>query len=132
MNAMTAQLLKSVVALLGTILPLADATAESSALKAIMPSDTPIAAELFSNPDQFIGRKIAIYGLVIEARSGGAQFLLQDVSEMPLVVIAPVGEHVAAGSQLRVYGTIQRSQGQLVLRGDRVEAVRVLAGGGCC
>lgn len=95
-------------------------------------SSTPIIAEVFSQPDEFLGRRVAIYGLVVEARNHGQRFLLQDVSQMPLFVVSPPGQRVAAGSQLMVFGILRHAEGELELASDDLLAVQVVAGGGCC
>jgi hypothetical protein len=114
------------LAMLGSV----TAAAEDRAVEHLAPGATPIIAEVFGSPEKFVGRSVAIYGLVIESR--GERFLLQDVSEMPLVVVSPRDERITAGSQLMVYGKVRRAHGQLELASERVEPVRVLAGGGCC
>ena len=93
---------------------------------------TPIISELFAEPAKFVGQPITVYGLTIEGRDDGRRFLLQDVSQMPLVVVAPAGERVGAGRQLMVRGVLRWSNGQLELAGKWIQDVKVLAGGGCC
>ena len=93
---------------------------------------TPIIAEVFSRPRDFTGRRVQIYGLVVEAKAETPRFLLQDVSQMPLAVLPPPGLRVAQDSQLMVTGTLRRIGGELVLVSDDLSFVQVLAGGGCC
>lgn len=93
---------------------------------------TPIIAEVLGDPARFVGRPVAIYGLVVEAREEGRRFLLQDVSQAPLLVVAPPRQRVTQGSQLMVYGIVRRANGQVLLAGDELHAVQVVAGGGCC
>lgn len=110
-------------------IPLATAT-ERQAGKAA--DATPIIAEVYGRPAEFIGRRVAIYGLVVKAQDGGQRFFLQDVSQMPLMVTAPPGQSVGEGAQLMVTGTVRRSASGLELASDELTPVKVVAGGGCC
>lgn len=93
---------------------------------------TPIIAEVVGEPTRFVGRRITIYGIVVESRQDGRRFLLQDVSQRPLMVLAPQGERAAVGNQLMISGTMRRNSGELELEGDDMTHVQVVAGGGCC
>jgi hypothetical protein len=92
----------------------------------------PIVADLVANPDAYLGQPIIIYGLVIEADLAHHTFMLQDVSQHPLRVDAHELPPVLAGAQVQVDGKLERSQGKLVLFGESLKPVQVLAGGGCC
>lgn len=94
--------------------------------------ETPIAAELFAAPRAYAGKRIAIYGLVVEARRGGREFLLQDVSQKPLKVLRRDGLPTFAGDQLMVEGTVIVKRGKPLLEASRIEGTKVLGGGGCC
>lgn len=94
--------------------------------------ETPIVAELLSQPERFLGRPVAIYGLAVEVLDGGRRFILQDVSQMPLSVVAPAGDRVVLGSQLMVHGIVRRVNGRLEVAARDLFAVQIVAGGGCC
>lgn len=90
------------------------------------PPEKPIIAQLYANPQDFIGRKIEIYGLVIE--SGADSFLLQDVSQRPLKVRG----NAKAGDQLTIIGTLRSEANSIIIIADSLRETKVVAGGGCC
>ena len=79
--------------------------ANAQAAERVAKLSRPIIAELFAKPKAFAGRRIAIYGLVIESNPAGTEFLLQDVSQRPLKIIGGKRLKAAAGDQLTVIGT---------------------------
>ena len=94
--------------------------------------EKPIAAEIFAAPRDFAGKRVEIYGLVIDTWRGGREFLLQDVSQMPLRVLRSDGMPTFAGDQVLVEGTLVVEDGRPVLAASRITATKVLGGGGCC
>jgi hypothetical protein len=92
----------------------------------------PIVAELYANPDAFIGAHIIIYGLVIQSDIGTRSFMLQDVSQHPLRIDAHDLPPIAAGEQVQLEGILERSANNLVFHAEELKRVKVLAGGGCC
>ena len=92
----------------------------------------PIIAELFAKPKVFAGRRIAIYGLVIESNLTGTEFLLQDVSQRPLKIVGGKGLKAAAGDQLTVVGTFHGHAGRPYLVAKQLIPTVVIRGGGCC
>ncbi len=88
--------------------------------------EKPIIAQLYAKPQDFIGRKIEIYGLVIE--SSADSFLLQDVSQRPLKVRGSA----KAGDQLTVVGTLRSEANSIIVIAESLRATKVVAGGGCC
>lgn len=93
---------------------------------------TPIIAEILGAPENFVGKRVEIYGLVVAIREEGRKFMLQDVSEMPLLIVSPAGLEAAEGRQLMVSGIVQQTLGGLQVASDNFWPVKVLAGGGCC
>ncbi len=91
----------------------------------------PIIAELFAKPTAFAGRRIAIYGLVIESNPTGTEFLLQDVSQRPLKIVGGNRLKAAVGDQLTVIGTFRAVRPPYVAA-EILRATRVIGGGGCC
>jgi hypothetical protein len=91
----------------------------------------PIAAELFADPAKYVGTRIEIYGLVIEADKMQRSFLLQDVSQRPLTVDAWRLPPIVAGDQVEIEGVLTQTAGGLVLVGTGVKRVQVVGGGGC-
>ena len=122
----TVAILVTLSALLGSLL--ADAQAAESVTK----PPRPIIAELFAKPKAFAGRRIAIYGLVIESNPTGTEFLLQDVSQRPLKVIGGERLKAAAGDQLTVVGTFHANARSPYLAAKLLIPTRVIGGGGCC
>lgn len=92
----------------------------------------PIIAELFAKPKAFAGRRIAIYGLVIESNPTGTEFLLQDVSQRPLKIVGGKRLKAGAGDQLTVIGTFHASARSPYVAAELLIPTRVIGGGGCC
>jgi hypothetical protein len=91
----------------------------------------PIIAELFAKPTAFAGRRIAIYGLVIESNPTGTEFLLQDVSQRPLKIVGGNRLKAAAGDQLTVIGIFHAAHPPYVAV-EILSPTRVIGEGGCC
>lgn len=89
--------------------------------------ERPIIAQLFADPDRFAGRKIEIYGLVVESNIRN-EFFLQDVSQRSLRVLGAA----AVGDQLTVIGKINLSAQSLYLTAEQIIPTKVTGGGGCC
>jgi hypothetical protein len=92
----------------------------------------PIIAELFAKPDAFAGRRVAVYGLVIASSRSGSEFLLLDVSQRPLKVVAPKNVKASVGDQLTAVGTFQSRANASYLAATSLIPTRVTGGGGCC
>jgi hypothetical protein len=90
----------------------------------------PIAAELYGNPSQFSGKSIVIYGLVVETAPNGT-FLLQDVSQHPIKIVATRKFKAKVGDQLMVFGVFKSARVPYV-HAKSLIATKVLGGGGCC
>ncbi len=96
------------------------------------PAATPIIAELMHRPGDFVGRRVKIYGVVVGTAEGG-RFLLNDVSQMPIQVLPPKGgKPMPVGSQLLVTGIVRMSGSGVMVAGEHLLPVQVVAGGGCC
>lgn len=91
----------------------------------------PIIAQLYAEPESFMGRSLAIYGLVIEASAGGTVFTLQDVSQRPLKVVGKAALTPAAGDQITIVGTLQSDADGPYLAANLIIPTRVLGGGYC-
>jgi hypothetical protein len=91
----------------------------------------PIIAELYADPTRYEGRRVLIYGLVIESVSSSA-FLLQDVSQRPLKILGSKGLKATIGDQLIVIGSFHSASDGPYLSAVALIPTRVLAGGGCC
>lgn len=117
--------MRALVLGLALLLAAVDAGAEE-------PLQRPIIAGLLSVPGEYDGQRVVIYGLVIEAAADGREFLLQDVSQMPLRIVG--GQHLraAAGDELLITGTFVRSEGSPYLQAEALLPTKVLGGGGCC
>jgi hypothetical protein len=87
----------------------------------------PIIAQLFANPETFAGKKVEVYGLVIQSDSR-TEFLLQDVSQRPLRVLG----NASVGDQVTVLGTVQTGGMAIYLSAESLKSTKVLGGGGCC
>lgn len=92
----------------------------------------PIIAELFARPNDFAGRRIAIYGLVVESNPAGTEFLLQDVSQRPLKIVGGKKLKASAGDQLMVVGTFHPHVRSPYLVAKLLIPTVVVGGGGCC
>jgi len=95
-------------------------------------TERPIIAGVVAEPARYLGRLIEIYGLVVRIEAHGRRFYLQDVSQRPLLVLAPEGRTAAAGDQLIVSGVLRRVNGELRLVAEKMTPARVIGGGGCC
>ena len=92
----------------------------------------PIAAALFAEPASYAGVRIQIYGLVISSDLKSRSFELQDVSQMPLTVDGRSLPPIKTGDQVEIEGVLQVAGKSIVLKGERIQNVRVTGGGGCC
>ena len=92
----------------------------------------PIIAELFAKPKDFAGRRIAIYGLVVESNPAGTEFLLQDVSQRPLKIVGGKKLKASAGDQLTVVGIFHLHVRSPYLVAKLLIPTVVIGGGGCC
>jgi hypothetical protein len=91
----------------------------------------PIIAELYSDPAKHADKSVLIYGLVIEI-GPGSTFLLQDVSQHPLKIVATPGMRAAVGDQLMVFGSFHADGQEPFLAAKTLIPTQVVAGGGCC
>jgi hypothetical protein len=92
----------------------------------------PIIAQLYATPGDFSGRSIAIYGVVVESGSRGAEFMLQDVSQHPLKIVGHANLIAAVGDQVMIVGIFHDDPHAPYLAATAVLPTKVLAGGGCC
>jgi hypothetical protein len=92
----------------------------------------PIIAQLYAAPRDFAGRRIVIYGLVVESSTSGAEFMLQDVSQHPLRIVGAGALTAAVGDQAMVIGTFRDDPDAPYVAADALIATKVLGGGGCC
>lgn len=92
----------------------------------------PIIAELFATPDKYIGRRVEIYGLILEVDRNGKRFALQDVSQMPISIVASENASIASGDQMIVSGVLRWADHDLEVIAHSIKPTRVVAGGGCC
>ena len=95
-------------------------------------SERPIISQMMAEPGAYDGKRVTIYGLVIDSSTGGQRFSLQDVSQMPLTVEAPDGSRVRTGDQLLVQGIFRSGTREHVLIANEIIPTKVLGGGGCC
>ncbi len=91
----------------------------------------PIIAELYADPARYEGRRVMIYGLVIESVSSST-FLLQDVSQRPLKILGNERLKAAVGDQLIVVGSFHSASDGPYLSAIALIPTQVIAGGGCC
>ena len=96
------------------------------------PVERPIIAGVVAEPERFLGRCIELYGVVVKTAEGGKRFYLQDVSQRPLLVLAPAGRSAGLHDQYIVTGVLRRMDGELALAAELLTPARVTAGGGCC
>ncbi len=94
--------------------------------------ERPIIAGVVADPQRYLGRRIEVYGVVVQLEAGGGRFYLQDVSQRPLLVVAPRGESAGLYEQYIVTGVVRRMDGELGIAAERLAPARVTAGGGCC
>jgi hypothetical protein len=106
--------------------------ANAQAAESVTKLPRPIIAELFAQPKAFAGRRIAIYGLVIESNPTGTEFLLQDVSQRPLKIVGGERLKAVAGEQLTVVGTFYAHASSPYLVAKLLIPTVVIGGGGCC
>lgn len=95
-------------------------------------ADKPIIAQLFAHASEYDGRSVTIYGLVIETNQAGREFLLQDVSQMPLRIVRSDGLRTLEGDQILVQGVFVANHGNPYLKAEKITYTQVLGGGGCC
>jgi hypothetical protein len=93
--------------------------------------ESPIIAELYSDPARHAGKSVLIYGLVVEIGPGSA-FRLQDVSQHPLRIVASPDMRVSVGDQLMVFGSFHADGPEPFLSAKTLIPTQVVAGGGCC
>lgn len=91
----------------------------------------PIIAELIHEPQDYAGRQIIIYGLVIGSISDSV-FFLQDVSQIPLKIVGRHGIKAKVGDQVMISGVFRAGKGEPVFFAEKLLPTRVLGGGGCC
>ena len=93
--------------------------------------DKPIIANVMADAQSFDGKRIVIYGLVIETSHEGKVFLLQDVSQIPLKIVGRDGLVARVGDQLLVRGVFHNGNEPYV-EAESLTPTKVLGGGGCC
>jgi hypothetical protein len=94
--------------------------------------DKPIIANLYGDSTGYDGRSVTIYGLVIETAKLGQEFMLQDVSQMPLRIIRTDGIPTSVGDEMLVQGVFVANDGDPYLEARKITHTKVLGGGGCC
>jgi hypothetical protein len=94
--------------------------------------ERPIIAGVVAEPERYLGRRLELYGLVVQVKAGGKRFYIQDVSQRPLLVVAPQGKSAGLHQQYIVTGTVRRIDGELGIAAEQLTPTRVTAGGGCC
>ena len=92
----------------------------------------PIIAQLVAEPEKYADKLLMIYGLVVESRSAGKVFMLQDVSQRPLKVVGRGRLKAAVGDQVTVIGRLKVNRGEPYVAAKTLIPTRVVAGGGCC
>jgi len=92
----------------------------------------PIIAQMVAEPDKYIGHPIEIYGLVVESDTAAHTFMLQDVSQRPLLIDGKKLAPVVTGDQVELSGVLQANGKDLLLVARGMKRVKVIAGGGCC
>ena len=95
-------------------------------------ADKPIIAQLIANAGGYNGRSVTIYGLVIEVTRAGQEFLLQDVSQMPLKIMRTDSMPTSVNDQVLVEGVFFANRGDPYLKARKITYTQVLGGGGCC
>ena len=95
-------------------------------------ADKPIIAQLIADAAGYNGRSVTIYGLVIEVTRGGQEFLLQDVSQMPLKIVRTDSMPMSVHDQVLVEGVFFANRGDPYLKARKITYEQVLGGGGCC
>jgi len=94
--------------------------------------DKPIVAQLIADAGGYNGRSVTIYGLVIKVTGAGQEFLLQDVSQMPLKIMRTDGMPTSVNDQVLVEGVFFANRGDPYLKARKITYTQVLGGGGCC
>ena len=94
--------------------------------------DKPIIANLYGDAALYHGRSVTIYGLVIETAKLGREFMLQDVSQMPLRIVRTDGFPAVVGDEMLVQGVFVANDGDPYLEARKITHTKVLGGGGCC
>jgi|TARA_B100000315_G_scaffold117292_1_gene107531 hypothetical protein len=95
--------------------------------------DRPIIAHLYDDPKGYSGRSLTIYGLVIEATKIGNEFILQDVSQMPLRIVRKDFIFPAVvGDQMLLQGVFFANNGDPYFEARKITYTKVVGGGGCC
>jgi len=107
---------------------LGDAAAKSPKLAA----PRPIIAQIVAEPEKYAGRQIEIYGLVVESDTAAHTFMLQDVSQRPLLIDGKKLTPVVTGDQVELAGILRMNGKDLKLVASGLKHVKVIAGGGCC
>lgn len=92
--------------------------------------DKPIIANVIADPQSFDGKRIVIYGVVIEASDRGTVFLLQDVSQMPLKIVGADGLTASVGDQFLVYGVFHNGN-EPYIQADSLIPTELLDSCGC-
>ncbi len=83
--------------------------------------DTPIIAELIADPRSFSTRTVVVYGVVVDVIEGGTGFVLQNVSQLALVIHGAFG--VSAGDQVIVRGVFRADGPELYLSATALETI---------
>lgn len=104
----------------------------SGGIVAMATGERPIISQMMWQPTAYDGKRVTIYGLVVEASQDGSRFSIQDVAQMPLSVEGPPGTVTRVGDQLLVQGIFRAGSSQPVLKAEKLTATKVLGGGGCC
>lgn len=94
--------------------------------------ERPIIAGVVAEPQRYLGRRIELYGLVVQVQAEGTRFYIQDVSQRPMLIVAPQGLSVGLYEQYIVTGVLRRIEGELGIAAEQLTPTRVTAGGGCC
>ncbi|RTL55235.1 MAG: hypothetical protein EKK40_00365 [Bradyrhizobiaceae bacterium] len=92
----------------------------------------PIIAQIVSQPEEFKGQKIELYGLVVGSNAAEKTFMLQDVSQRPLLIDGHSLPPIKTGDQVEVAGFVRHVGQEISLVAKSVKRVKVLGGGGCC
>jgi len=100
--------------------------------KAHRAPERPIIAGVVAEPERYLGRRIELYGLVVQVEAEGKRFYIQDVSQRPMLVVAPQGKSAKLYDQYIVTGMLRRIDGELGIAAEQLTPTRVTAGGGCC
>jgi len=123
-----------IFAILLGCLGLGDAVLATASRAELLKTDPsrPIIAQVVADPKKYVGHRIEIYGLVTESDKSAGTFMLQDVSQRPLLINGSKLPAVAAGDQVEVAGIVRKKGKDLRLDAVSLKHVKVIAGGGCC